>query len=398
MNRHIPLLVIFLCRNVVTAFVISGPFGLRSQSSSTHLLSTKNSAPKEKKNSRSPSKVTDFDGPTPDSRGDHFTEIDEDDVPELRDVTDRNDLPRPIPHQPWRRGDTAGCEAPLSAPWRQKAENVIYKAANFAVGDTVVLDVTWYLTALVITLDGQVVDDMPIDILKSSGPVIEVVIPELAVYKDPDDPNPRDVIEGEDDIISIRRTPEEEEYEQERKKKMWAKKTEDDDPDEPDIPNEGPAYDDVSMFMNEETRPYIAYNAAVSMAEDFETGPKRREHHFVDTPKISTIAKAILDGLEFIEEECNVLKRHELIFTTPNGPDVLESQKQFNAYRNKPVLVETQDPFDSNRTLKGTLVDRNAMDVIINQKGRMVTIPLNFVRCVRLPAKKSEDYVEESSD
>jgi len=41
------------------------------------------------------------------------------------------------------------------------------------------------------------------------------------------------------------------------------------------------------------------------------------------------------------------------------------------------VYVETRDPWGSNRVLGGKLVDRNALDVIINQdnSGRMVTTP-----------------------
>lgn len=39
----------------------------------------------------------------------------------------------------------------------------------------------------------------------------------------------------------------------------------------------------------------------------------------------------------------------------------------------------------------GKLIDRNSMDLIINKKGHMVTIPLNFVRCVRLAIPNDND-------
>jgi ribosome maturation factor RimP len=113
----------------------------------------------------------------------------------------------------------------------------------------------------------------------------------------------------------------------------------------------------------------------------------------IDTAALSTVAKAILDALETVEEELQILERHELILTSPGASDVLETQRQFNAYRGFDVIVETVDPFESNRTLKGKLVDRNAMDLVINKKGRMVTVPLNFVKCVRLPAAKREKNV-----
>ena len=46
--------------------------------------------------------------------------------------------------------------------------------------------------------------------------------------------------------------------------------------------------------------------------------------------------------------------------------------------------METRDPFRSNRTLNGKLVNRNALDVVINVKGRMVIIPQNFIYQVKL--------------
>ena len=104
----------------------------------------------------------------------------------------------------------------------------------------------------------------------------------------------------------------------------------------------------------------------------------------VDTQAVAVIGGAILDALEDVEDELRVLERHEVVLTSPGPPEVLETQKQFDAHRGDDVAVETEDPWESNRTLRGKLVDRNSMDVIINQKGRMVTIPLNFVRCVRL--------------
>lgn len=63
------------------------------------------------------------------------------------------------------------------------------------------------------------------------------------------------------------------------------------------------------------------------------------------------------------------------------------------------TVVETQDPWESNRVLRGKLLERNSMDVIINKKGRMVTIPLNFVKCVRVaPSVTDGDDEEEETE
>lgn len=105
---------------------------------------------------------------------------------------------------------------------------------------------------------------------------------------------------------------------------------------------------------------------------------------------ISTLAKYILDALELREEKLRVLDRHDIILSAPEPPDCLDSQKQFDAYRGYKVFVQTVDPWNSNRCLTGTLVERNAMDVIINVKGRLVTIPNNFIAEVYLPPSKGK--------
>lgn len=108
------------------------------------------------------SRVIDPDGPTPEPEKMEIEEIDANEVDGLREVFDRAELPHPIPHQPWRRGETAGCEAPINAEWRRKAEREIYSAVDIVGGK--VLDVTWYLTTLLVTIDDTVLP--PKDLFK----------------------------------------------------------------------------------------------------------------------------------------------------------------------------------------------------------------------------------------
>lgn len=44
----------------------------------------------------------------------------------------------------------------------------------------------------------------------------------------------------------------------------------------------------------------------------------------------------------------------------------------------------------SNRILKGKLVGRDSMDVKITVNGRVVTVPVDFVKEVKLPNAKTE--------
>jgi ribosome maturation factor RimP len=106
----------------------------------------------------------------------------------------------------------------------------------------------------------------------------------------------------------------------------------------------------------------------------------------IDTDALSIIARSILDALQDpeVEERLRIVSRHELLLTSLGDPEYLETQSQFDSHRGTDVIVQTQDPFGSNRALKGKLVDRNALDVIINQRGRMVTVPLNMVDYVMI--------------
>ena len=351
----------------------------------SHMLhSTK---PRPKKSGRSPSRVTDPSGPTPDVPDDEPEVISLKDLPEL----EYDESNHPVPHQPWRRGITDGCDDPIDAPWRQEAEEIMTKAVT-VVGGTL-LDVTWYLTAVVVTIDDEWerVNRNP---LKTRGPVINVYEARDPQYRDPDDPNPEDVWaeEYETDIVFSK----DKQAAEDLKRQMYARKEDDEeemqlDPD-----------DDVSLYMDEETK----IDDALRYKEDLVNRAKESdrpidpEYMKIDTTAISTIAGAILDALEPHESRLRVLERHEVILTSPaqGVPDVIESQRQFDDARGSEVKVETQDPWNSNRVLRGKLIDRNSMDVMINQKGRMVTIPLNFVRCVRLRYRPKVDDNKVVSD
>jgi hypothetical protein len=347
----------------------------------TLLHSTK--SPKKKKSAassprapRSPSKVSDPTGPTPE------LDEEEEDVVLLKDLPELQYDPKrhPIPHQPWRRGETAGCDDPIDAPWRQEAETLIGKAVSM-VGATLV-DVTWYLTTVLITVDEDM-DDMPIDFLKDKGPMIRFYQQSDPVYSDPDDDKQPEEI-WHDDYVNEVAYQRDDEAEAERKKKMYARAVDGEekmrmDPD-----------DDVSLYKSQESMLDDRLRITEELEEQWMNMPSRGTTtgaDEVDPQKLSTIAGSILDLLELHDERLNILERHEVVLAGPSTkyfPDVLETQRQFDGARGFDVLVETQDPWESNRVLKGKLVDRNSMDVYINQQGRLVTIPLNFVRCVRL--------------
>jgi ribosome maturation factor RimP len=347
---------------------------------------------------RQRSRVEDPDGATPELEQKPVDIVDINTIEELREIYDPDELPRPIPYQSWRRGDTAGCEAPIAAQWRKDAEQEIIKAVQLVGGR--VLDVTWFLTTVLVTLDDETMP--PKDFIKDRGPAIDIIEPGPPVYYDPADPEPEELWDDEDDVLYERETEAEAAMSAERKKNMYAPVSpDDDDPNETRIPIEV-AMNDIPLFRNEETRDDVAPLVAEELQERYADSqqPLDLDTIRIDTAVLSTIGYAIVEALKFHEQEWRILARHELILSSPNPAiDCLETQRQFDAYRNHHVVVETQDPFESNRTLKGKLVDRNAMDLILNIRGHMVTVPLNFVKCVRLPpgsvaVQRYEDLVE----
>ncbi|GMH81682.1 hypothetical protein TrVE_jg3084 [Triparma verrucosa] len=90
------------------------------------------------------------------------------------------------------------------------------------------------------------------------------------------------------------------------------------------------------------------------------------------------------------EQVIDCLVKHSLEIRTPGSPNQIVTQKQFDAYKGFDVSVHTVDPFKSNRVIEGKLIGRDALDVKVNVKGRVVTVPIDFVKEVKLPAAKTE--------
>ena len=145
---------------------------------------------------RAPSKVSDPSGPTVEAEPEELDTVNWEDIPEAH--YDENKIP--IPHQPWRRGETAGCEAPIDAQWRKDAEELIQLGVQLAGGTYI--DTTWYLTSVVISI-GLDFQDMKMDLFRDGGPEVLVETSSQAMWYDPDDPNPAPIWFEEDEVTPI---------------------------------------------------------------------------------------------------------------------------------------------------------------------------------------------------
>jgi hypothetical protein len=281
----------------------------------------------------------------------------------------------PIPHQPWRRGVTDGCEDPLSAWWRIKAQDIISDAAQL-VGAKVV-DCTWYLGQLVISLD----PDFSRVVSYESGLPVRIEYPEESdvnghIWEDPDAGTDNELWTEEDEFLDYEQYDEETEWEILKANMV----------DENGNPKEPRTREERMLALAEEkAERYEEENLVESKPFDGNFA------HPVDSKALSVVGQAIMTALEeeSVEEELRILSRHDVILTSPlDNPCILDSQSDFDAARDLDVYVETRDPWGSNRVLGGKLVDRNTMDVIINQdnSGRMVTIPHCMIHQVLLPS------------
>ena len=238
---------------------------------------------------------------------------------------DASDLPQleydasvhPIPSQPWRRGITDGAEEPIHAPWRVEAEQIIYGAVSRVGGRCE--GVTWFANKCVVTVSA---DALPNVVYDTEGPRV--------IIHDTDERyNPRADFDWQNN----------------------------------------------PKFQQQELA--VQYNLP-------ETFYVRSDGvgSWLDVDAISTIAKSIMEALEDpdVDERLDITSRFEVILTMPGyTPNELEMQRDYDANVGRDVLVKTIDPFKSNRTLQGKLVSRDALDLKIEVKGRVVTVPLNFV-------------------
>jgi ribosome maturation factor RimP len=359
-----------------------------------------------KLNARKPSRVSDPSGPTVEMEPEELPEIDYDSLEE----TKFNEANIPIPNQPWRRGETAGCEAPIDAEWRKEAERMIEMGVQMAGGTYI--DTTWYLTSVVVTI-GMDFQEMKNDLLRAGGPEVRIDTSSKPIYYDPDDPEPEDIWYSEDEDTPFYER--DDEAEKAIANRTYAKAdVGDGESDSPESLGLDPSAE-VPLYVDKEYREDLALRAhELRMLRDTKTddpvdwddmfwfdksGPHKKYYgEKVNTAAISTIAGSIMDALNMREDELQILNRHEVVLASPSNPRSIDTQKKFDAAIGKRVAVRTHDPWESNRSLYGVLVDRNALDVYINQKGRLVTIPNNFVSGVELMLSEEEEEEWEAEE
>ncbi|MEA5423501.1 ribosome assembly cofactor RimP [Synechococcus sp. CCY9202] len=87
---------------------------------------------------------------------------------------------------------------------------------------------------------------------------------------------------------------------------------------------------------------------------------------------------------EAIEASGLLTEAYVLEITSPGIGEDLHEDRDFRSFRGFPVEVSFHDPKGLRTSLEGLLLERDATDVRLNQRGRTVRIPRDAVIRVRL--------------
>jgi ribosome maturation factor RimP len=110
-------------------------------------------------------------------------------------------------------------------------------------------------------------------------------------------------------------------------------------------------------------------------------------------PSVEALSSAHRDlyaRFELREADLDVVARYEIVVASPGIGQFLRTRRDFESFRGFPVVVNVKEEYKKKKTFEGTLVERDAEDVSISLKGRIVKIPRTLIETVSLPKAKFE--------
>mmetsp|Transcript_225 Transcript_225/g.410 ORF Transcript_225/g.410 Transcript_225/m.410 type:complete len:124 (+) Transcript_225:679-1050(+) len=111
------------------------------------------------------------------------------------------------------------------------------------------------------------------------------------------------------------------------------------------------------------------------------------EHEDADTYSVgidecTQVSRALGNRLEnapFMED-----RPYNLVVSTPGAKEVLTRDREFLSFKGFPVLLTTTEPFKKKTEFQGNLHNRDEEFVRVNIRGRIVQVPRELVKEVRL--------------
>ncbi len=87
---------------------------------------------------------------------------------------------------------------------------------------------------------------------------------------------------------------------------------------------------------------------------------------------------------EKLDQAMIVPGNYVLEVSSPGISSVLTTDRDFISFKGFPVIVETLTPFKNNQRWLGRLQGRDEKSILINQKGKIMTIPRQLVAKVEI--------------
>lgn len=87
---------------------------------------------------------------------------------------------------------------------------------------------------------------------------------------------------------------------------------------------------------------------------------------------------------EKLDQAMIVPGNYILEVSSPGVSSVLTTDRDFISFKGFPVIVETLTPFKNNQRWSGRLQGRDEKSILINQKGKIMTIPRQLVAKVEI--------------
>ena len=97
-----------------------------------------------------------------------------------------------------------------------------------------------------------------------------------------------------------------------------------------------------------------------------------------DCERLSRALEPVLDEADAIPGA------YVLEVSSPGLSEFLETDREFTSFKGFEVTVTTREPHKGKSLWQGSLLDRDAETLRINQKGRVISIPRDLVERVRL--------------
>lgn len=100
-----------------------------------------------------------------------------------------------------------------------------------------------------------------------------------------------------------------------------------------------------------------------------------------DCERMSRALEEKLDATDLIPDA------YVLEVSSPGISRQLTTDREFISFKGFSVIVQTSEPYEGHQEWRGKLIRRDDTGVYLNQKGRVIAIPLQLVTRVRLDEK-----------